>query len=710
MKVIKRDGKRELFDCTQTRKQTIPATEGLINTSVEELELNAEVSFKDGMTTEGIADIYIYSALNLIDVDRPNYTYVAARLALYKYYHKLKRHYFGTKISGDVYKAITFRKYAETNASMLPWARNKDFLAKIDLDVIDTMIKGDNDKNFNYLGITSFIERYVLRDSKDKPFELPQHLFMSLACFLTQNEDKPMFWIEKFYNVISEFEAMMATPTTSNGRSNSSNCFSCASGSTPDDVEAIFDVYKAQALGSKEGTGFGWDWSRVRANGGVIDGHIGAAGGVIPFLKIENDVSIAIDQLGVRPGAINVTLETWHLDILDFIDLKKNGGEDKRRAKELFTTASCSDMFMSRVVANKEYTLFDPHDTPELTEIYGDEFTNKYLEYEEKLVCEPEAFTNKPVKINAKTVWKKIQTMFFATGMPFIIFKDNANNALKPIKEFGLIRNPNLCVEYLSPIKDTEIPLCNLASYNMVKVNTEEDMRRVIPIVTRMLDNVIDVTNYPIPNSEATQKLRRSIGLGLVGEAEFIANKGIMYGSQEHLEFIDEHYALFAEISDQASRDLAKERGAWREGEEFRNYHRRCLAPTSSISILLDTTNTFEAVFDKVWTEENKLGMFKQTAPRLNASNYNEYVTAYDVNQHDAVRATAARQKFIDMGISHVTYFIPDVVNGKFVFDTYVLAWMLGMKTIYYTRTKTLKQLKESKSNKTGVACFGCGG
>ena len=415
-------------------------------------------------------------------------------------------------------------------------------------------------------------------------------------------------------------------------------------------------------------------------------------------------------NIKVRPGAFNIALETWHLDILDFIDLKKNGGEDKRRAKELFVTASCSDEFMRRVTNNEDWTLFDPYDTKELTELYGERFETAYLKYEDAFKNNIDYFTNKPVVINAKDLWKKIQASFFATGMPFIIFKDNANNALRPPKEFGLIRTPNLCVEYLSPIKDKEVVLCNLASFNASKVNTREDLERVIPIVVRMLDNVIDVTSYPIPNSEETQKLRRSIGLGLVGEAELIASKHIMYGSEEHLDFIDEFYGMFEEISDQASRDLAKERGPWREGEEFRNYHRRCLAPTSSISILLDTTNTFEAVFDKVWKEENKLGLFKQVAPRLTVDNYSYYPTAYEVDQHAAVRATARRQKYIDMGISHVTYFMPDKVNGKFVFDTYILAWRLGMKTVYYTRTKTLKEIETTNNNKNEIACFQCGG
>lgn len=418
----------------------------------------------------------------------------------------------------------------------------------------------------------------------------------------------------------------------------------------------------------------------------------------------------------VRLGAINVTLESWHLDILDFIDLKKNGGEDKRRAKELFISISCSDLFMERVENNEMFTLFDPYDTRELTELWGTAFEEKYRYYEDLVKSNPEYFANPPQQINAKDLWKKFQTMFWETGIPFLYYKDTTNREFfKDIKEefiesgeLGLIRSANLCQEYLSPIKDKEVTVCNLGSVNLAKLTTPEKMERVIRIATRMLDNVIDVSTYQIPNTEETQKLRRSIGLGVCGEAEAIANLGIMYGSDEHLEWIDETYGMFEFYSDQASIDLGKEKGACKYSKHgYRNLHRRCIAPTSTISILMGTSQAHEAVFDKVWIEDNIIGTIKLTAPNLNVNNYAFYINAYEVDQASSVKATARRQKRIDMGISHNFYFNTATTKGKDVYDVNMLAYKLGFKTTYYTRSKSLK-LNDLEKKEDKIVCSGC--
>ena len=424
----------------------------------------------------------------------------------------------------------------------------------------------------------------------------------------------------------------------------------------------------------------------------------------------------------VRLGAINVGLESWHLDIFDFIDLKKNGGEDKRRAKELFITVSCSDLFMDRVIANENFTLFDPYDTKDLPELYGSEFEARYKYYEELSKTNPEYFVNPPKVVNAKDLWKKFQTMFWETGIPFIFFKDEANRSFfRDIKQefidngdLGLIRSANLCQEYLSPIKDDEVTLCNLGSVNIAKIKSKEQLKRVVTLANRMLDNVIDVSSYKIPNSEATQKIRRSIGLGVCGEAEAIANLGIDYGSDEHLDWIDDFYGSFAQYSDEASVELGKEKGACIYSKSnFRNLHRRCIAPTSTISILMGTSQAHEAVFDKVWIEDNIIGTIKMTAPNLNVNNYAHYINVYDVPQTRAVMATARRQKHIDMGISHNVYFNTATTTGKDVYDTYILAYKSGFKTTYYLRSKSLKlkdlDRKDELQTKTNkIVCSGC--
>ncbi|EPI8309997.1 ribonucleotide reductase N-terminal alpha domain-containing protein, partial [Campylobacter jejuni] len=234
---------------------------------------------------------------------------------------------------------------------------------KYDLDDLNAYIKPERDMQFTYLGIKTLYDRYLIKDSKGMPIELPQQMFMAIAMFLAQNEFNPQEWAKKFYDLISKFELMLATPTLSNARTTRHQLSSCYIGSTPDNIEGIFDSYQEMALLSKFGGGIGWDWSKVRAMGGSIDGHKNAAGGIIPFLKITNDIAVAVDQLGTRKGAIAVYIEPWHMDISDFIDLRKNSGEERRRAHELFPALWINDLFMKRVRANDKWTLFDPADT-----------------------------------------------------------------------------------------------------------------------------------------------------------------------------------------------------------------------------------------------------------------------------------------------------------------------------------------------------------
>jgi len=694
--VIKRNGNREPLDLANIRKQTEPACEGL-NASFETLELEASISFKDRITTSEIADILEFTALKKVDVDAPDWVFVAGRLKLYKIYHEIKHHYKKKK-HGDVYTLVSFKDYLDKNKDILSFDYNT---LDIDIEKLNSYIEPERDKLLTAHAVDTLASRYLIKN-KEVHTELPQHFFMCLALFLAQKENDVEYWTKKFYDAMSLLEAEPATPTLANGRIKDGNCFSCATGSTEDNIGSIFDTYKTQAFGSKSGTGWGWDWTRVRANGSTIKNVKGASGGIVPWLKLENDVALAVDQLGVRLGAINCSLESWHLDIEDFIDLKKDGGEDRRRAKELFITVSCSDEFMRRIESEEDWTLFDPYDARKLTELYGKEFEKEYKRLEQAFESEPEQFSNTPKKINAKKLWKKIQRSAVETGMPFIFFKDNVNNSMDLQNVKGLVRSANLCMEYMTPIENNEVVLCNLGSINLSKINPDNKnkMKEVIYTMHRMLDNVIDLTSYPIPNSEKTQKERRSVGLGVAGEAELIASKQILYGSKEHKEYIEELYSLFEQYSDEASIELAKERGAWHKDSIHRNYVRRCIAPTTSVSVIMGTSASFEAVFDKVWIEENKLGTYAITAPNVNLNNYNYYVPAYKVSIKDSIELTAIRQKRIDMGISNNIYIDPTKTKGKEIFDGYMLAWKLGMKTIYYCRGLSLRE----------PACFNCAG
>ncbi|MBQ3674797.1 MAG: ribonucleoside-diphosphate reductase subunit alpha, partial [Campylobacter sp.] len=529
MKVIKRNGRTEELDISKIKKYTTAAVEGIENVSLSELEVDAKIQFRDMITTEEIQQTLIKTAVDKIDIDRPNWTFVAARLFLYDLYHKV------TSFNGYTHLREYFERGEKEGRIML------GLKEKYDLDDLNNYIKTERDLQFNYLGIKTLYDRYLIKDKQGKPIELPQHMFMAIAMFLAQNELDSQSWAKKFYDLISKFEVMLATPTLSNARTTRHQLSSCYVGSVPDNIEGIFDSYKEMALLSKFGGGIGWDWSKVRAMGGSIDGHKNAAGGIIPFLKITNDIAVAVDQLGTRKGAIAVYIEPWHMDINDFLDLRKNSGEERRRAHEIFPALWINDLFMKRLANNEKWTLFDPVDVSDLCDVWGEEFEAKYIAYEN----DPNISKS---TVLAKELWKKILTSYFETGMPFLCFKDNANR-VNPNSHKGIIRSSNLCTEIfqntqpnhyktkviyadgseelfeeneevvvngkitkkakkitaLDTINGKDIfivekgvdegatAVCNLASVNLSKIHTPDDIKRVVPIAVRMLDNVIEL-------------------------------------------------------------------------------------------------------------------------------------------------------------------------------------------------------------------------
>lgn len=697
IKIRKRSGHLATLDISNIRKHTKPACDGL-NVSYEELELDAAIQFTDGMKSTDIQQTLINTAKSKVDLDAPNWTYVAARLKLYDMYHVVKRNYGLHKEKGEVYSVITLSKYLE---------KCKDYLdidtSLFDVDDLQLCIKPERDLLYKSLGVKTLRDRYLLKDKGDL-VELPQHLYLAISMWLSQKELNPQYWAKEFYEALSSLEVVLATPTLANGRLKNKSHASCFFGTTPDDLDGIFDTYKTQANISKNGGGIGWDWTRIRALGGKIQNTRGVAGGVVPWLKIENDVAIAVDQLGVRQGAIAVYLETWHLDIFDFLDLKKSSGEERRRAEDLFIAVTVSDLFMERCEADAKWTLFDPYDTPDLPNMFGPDFAEAYIAYETKAKTSPEQFTNPPKQIDAKELMRKIVSYYFETGQPFIYFKDTANEANKH-KELGVIRSSNLCMEQIQPTSDDEIAVCNLAAINFGKVTNLETLRKVTPVAVRMLDNVVSLSNYPHESARKTQMDRRAVGLGVMGEAQLVANKRIMYGSEEHLAFIKTWYSVMQEEAWKASEQLATEKGAWRPGYQYRNAYLMNLQPTASVSLIAGTTASHEAVFKKIWSEGSKLDKTIITAPDITLDNYPYYVDAYSVDQFDAINATAERQKHIDMGISHNIYVRPDVATGKLIYDLIVHAWKKRLKTLYYFRSDSQKV---DTSLSDSITCSGC--
>ena len=789
--IQKRNGRKEVLDITKIQKMTIEATAGLEGVSQSELELDSHIKFIDGMNSSDIQDALIKTAVEKIDIDVPNWTFVAARLFLYDLYHRVGIATYGVK--GEAYRHLKeYINFGIEAGRIIPNLANG-----YDLDDLNSYIDPSRDFLFNYLGIKTLYDRYLIKNSKGEPIELPQQMFMAIAMFLAQNEEKKQEKAKEFYDVISKFEVMLATPTLSNARTNRHQLSSCYIGSSPDNIEGIFDGYKEMALLSKYGGGIGWDWNQIRSLGGSIDGHKSAAGGTVPFLKITNDIAIAVDQLGTRKGAIAVYLEPWHMDIMDFIDLKKNSGEERRRAHDLFPALWISDLFMERVLEDSYWTLFDPVEVKDLSEYFGEEFTAKYIAYENS-----DSVTKNRIK--AKDLWKKILTSYFESGSPFLCFKDSANKA-NPNQHAGHIRSSNLCTEIFQntnpnhykikiefedgTIKtfeeedlvivdggitkkankvtaldsingkkifivekqkiDGDTAVCNLASINLSRINTSEDIKRVVPIAVNMLDNVIDLNFYPLRKVKATNLKSRAIGLGVMGEAEMLANNKISWGSNEHFKKIDEIMEYISYNTILASSNLAIEKGSyptfdgsnWSKGimphdhtpqavnaivnkdlfdnscdwdflrekvkkDGMRNGYLMAIAPTSSISILVGTTQAIEPVYKRKWFEENLSGLIPVVAPKLSPDTWSFYTPAFEIDQLQVVKAAAIRQKWIDQGQSTNIFMSLDKASGKYLHEIYTLAWKLGLKSTYYLRSQSPEAKNDVEDR--SMECAGC--
>jgi ribonucleoside-diphosphate reductase alpha chain len=794
-----RDNELSPLDITKIQSKTRSAAEGLEGIDALELEADLRIQFYNGITTKEIQETIIKTAVDKIDIDKPNWTFFAARSFLKDKYHEVGKLYKGKKGNPYSHGLKQYLEYGVKEGRI-----NNSFYKKFDLEQLNNYIDTKRDFLFNYLGIKATYDRYLLKDRNGKLFELPQHMFMAISMFLAQNEENHNEWAKIFYDKISKFEVMLATPTLSNARTNRNQLSSCFQGATPDNIEGIFDSYKDMALLSKFGGGIGWDWSQIRSSNSNIDGHKGVAGGLIPWLKIDNDIAIAVDQLGTRKGAIAVYIEPWHMDISDFIDLKKNSGEERRRAHDLFPALWIPDLFMQRAANNEDWTLFDPYEAPELHELYGKEFENRYIELEK----------NKDIKkkvVSAKDLWKKILLSYFEIGSPFLTFKDTANKRNQN-KDSGIIRSSNLCTEIFQNSKpnkygvqvefkngdtatfeeeeivkvklingeiseklakklsnvDTiilnnkeekiyfvnkviiemgETLVCNLASVNLSKVNNKEDLKETTKIAVRMLDNIIDLNLYPIKQAYLNNSRNRAIGLGVMGEAQMLAESGITWGSQEHFNKVDEIMEIFSYYTILASHELSLEKGSyerfnkseWAKGivpidtinnevkkltncdykedwdllrekvkKGMRNGYLMAIAPTSTISIVTGTTQAIEPVYKRKWFEENLSGLIPVTAPNISPDTWAHYIPAFEVEQLNLIKAAGVRQKWLDQGQSINIFMSLDKASGRYLNEIYMLAWKLGLKSTYYLRSESPEEIKEETTADRSIECSGC--
>lgn len=700
MQVTKRDGTREELDISNIRKQTVDATRGLENVTWEELELKSKVFFYDGIKTTEIQQALISTASNLVSIDKPQYTYVAGRLTIYDLIHKVAKVYKAPK-GIDIYKSVTFSKYIEKNKEVLSDWHTK--YTKEELDILDSYIDPTRDELFTYQAVKVLINHYLIKLLGEHT-ELPQHQQLAIACTIFQNEpkDKRLGLIKELYDTTSLLKYIHATPINSGCRLKDSGLISCLVGSMEDNIESIFDLYKEIGIGSKRGSGWGMDVSRLRSMGSSIRHVKEASSGKVPFIKVINDVAVAVNQMSKRPGAVAVYVSVWDIDILDFLEVKKHHGDERARARDIFPAVIVDDIFMERMEADKEIVLFDPKDCPEFTETYGKEFREHYLRYEQMFLNKEKEFNPNTRVVKANDVMRAIVQSQTETGTPFIFFKDTVNEK-QLHKHDGIIRSSNLCMEVVIPTDYKKTAVCNLGSINLGKFNNDlEDLANTTKIAIHALDNVIDLATYPNEHVEDWQKNKlRSIGLGAMGEAELIATKHIEYGSEEHKSLVHSIYHTISTAAKSKSKELGKDRGTW--NSEYRNHQLLAIAPNSTSGLLAGTTNGIEPVFNKYWVEDNKHGSTVMTAPNITKENAKYYKNAYEIPSQLQIDMNSIRQEYIDQSISFNLYYNPEEVTGKKIREDIIYAWKKGLKTIYYVRTQPPKV-----TNTTNIKCIGC--
>ena len=512
----------------------------------------------DGVPMDEVYKASILAARTLIEKD-PDYTYATARLLL----HTIVREVLGRDVTQDQMA----QAYTEYFPQFIQQGVDNELLdprlLKFNLARLAAALKPQRDLQFDYLGLQTLYDRYFLHVRKTR-IELPQAFFMRVAMGLSLNEADPEARAIEFYEVLSSFDFMSSTPTLFNSGTLRSQLSSCYLTTVPDDLDGIYESIKENALLSKFAGGLGNDWTRVRALGSHIKGTNGESQGVVPFLKVVNDTAVAVNQGGKRKGAVCTYLETWHLDIEEFLELRKNTGDDRRRTHDMNTANWIPDLFMRRVMEKGTWTLFSPSNVPDLHDLFGAEFEKAYVAYEAKAA----SGELKPSKtVQATDLWRKILTMLFETGHPWITFKD-ACNVRSPQQHAGVVHSSNLCTEITLNTSDTETAVCNLGSVNLRQhlkngQIDHEKLKKTITVAMRMLDNVIDINYYAVKKARDSNLRHRPVGLGLMAFQDSLYELRIPYASQEAVEFADRSMEAICYYAYWASTELAKERGQY---------------------------------------------------------------------------------------------------------------------------------------------------
>jgi len=650
------DGSLEPIQAELFEKRLHNACQGLTSVNADAIQQDCLINWYNGMTAVEMEESAILAARSLIE-QHPNYNYVTARLVLQSLYQQVLKLDSLDKTSLHNAYQREFAQYLRTGAEN---GILDPKLLSFDLEKLSAAIEPEADQLFQFQGIQILKDRYLIRDREQRVLELPQWMWLRIAMGLSLLETNKEERAIEFYRVMKDFDYLPSTPTLFSAGTKHPQLSSCFLNTVDDSIEGIFKVYTDNARLSKWAGGIGTDWTPIRATGSMILGTNGQSQGLIPWLKIDNDVAIAVNQGGKRKGAHCAYLETWHLDIEDFLDLRKNVGDERRRTHDINTANWIPDLFMKRVEDNGHWTLFSPEQTPELHELYGPAFEAAYLEREREF----EAGKLFGKRIEAKALWRKMLTMLFETGHPWITFKDPCN-LRSPQDHVGVVHSSNLCTEITLNTSLDETAVCNLGSVNLgrhikdgapkEKKLDEQKLRQTIKTAVRMLDNVIDINYYPTPEAKAANMRHRAIGLGMMGYQELLYQLDIPFASEAHLQLADTLTERFSYEAIRASAELAEERGAygsfkgskWDKGifpvdtlkllQEARNLPLDCnqskrldwdelkaivsrtglrhsnlmaIAPTATIANIAGTTPCIEPTFKNLFVSSNLSGEF----------------------------------------------------------------------------------------------------
>ena len=716
MQVTKRNGTKEKYQVEKIKKCIEWATKG-ISVNPLELEANLSLQLKDGILTSDIHASCLDESLKLATPESPQWRYVAGRLLymeLYKTVSNLRLankpffSYLSDKVEKNKYDSIILNKYSES-----------------EIKKIGSYIQAERDLDYDYAGMATLIKRYLIED------ELPQEMYLVLAMFLAMNEKDSktkLKLVKRIYDAISLRKISLATPILMNLRKPNSNLSSCFILSIDDDINSIFDGIKDTALISKNGGGVGCNVSKIRAAGSSVNGKANVSGGVVPIIKILNDTAVAINQGGVRAGAFTVGLDIWHLDIEAFLTMQNEEGDIRKKAYDVFPQVIIPDCFMRAKQANEDWLLVDPYEVRqvfgfELAESWGDTFLTQYME-----ICGNTHLLKNYKWVKANDLWKLILRTQTETGLPYIFYKDTANK-YNPNQDSGYIPQANLCCESFSNVTpDKYTHCCNLVSINLANMVEETDEEDIARLAVQILENAIELTEPPIPEAKAHNEYYRTIGIGYMGLADWLAyNKKNYYTGTDLAKSLFERYALYA-IDE--SVEIAKVKGSfgaysqseWVKGNllgrkiewflvntssprkwlelaaKVQDYGIRhsqlfAIAPNTSTSLLQGCTASILPPYNLFFYDSNGKGKYPITPTYIDEAKwyYNENI---NMDQKALVEFIAnAIVPFIDSGISMELNFNLNnsEVTPKYISETLQLAWEKECKTIYYVRSVTPK-------------------